>query len=162
MNGRMNVSSHFLLVFFIFSLSLILPINAQNCSPLSALLPMPNEVEVWAEKVPFRLTAETAIVTQLPADEFCVKELQRLLNEQMQRDVPVAQGRKHPASVVELVLDASVEGKEHYILEVTKKKIEYQGQHKSGFVLRGENAGTDSAGRCVPHRKRGGSCAPGG
>ena len=92
MNGRMNVSSHFLLVFFIFSLSLILPINAQNCSPLSALLPMPNEVEVWAEKVPFRLTAETAIVTQLPADEFCVKELQRLLNEQMQRDVPMAQG----------------------------------------------------------------------
>ncbi len=133
MNGRMNVSSRFLLVFFIFSLSLILPINAQNCSPLSALLPMPNEVEVWAEKAPFRLTAETAIVTQLPADEFCVKELQRLLNEQMQRDVPVAQGRKHSASVVELVLDASVEGKEHYILEVTKKKLSIKASTKAGL-----------------------------
>ena len=118
-----------LLTFLLYSISA----DAQNCNPLSALIPMPNQVDVREKETPFRVDARTLIATNLPEGDFCVTQLQKVFRERMGISVPVACGKKVSAGVVELMLDAAVEGKEHYILEVTKKKLTIKASTKAGL-----------------------------
>lgn len=108
-------------------LSVVLSVSAQ--SPLSALLPMPNHVTTPEKDVPFRVTEKTAIYYDAPQLEFAALQIRLALKELMGVDVPFSSS---PKSSIRLGLDASVTGKEHYLLEVRQKGISLKASDAAG------------------------------
>lgn len=108
------------------SLLLLLSTVSFSQNNTSALLPMPNKVEQIVNKKNFTLTPQTAVKTNLPKQAFCLFELQRILGGRTGQRAAIGT----PAtgnSVIEIWLDSSIEGKEHYILDVSEKKLSIRG-----------------------------------
>lgn len=108
------------------SLLLLLSTASFSQNNMSALLPMPNKVEQIVNKKNFTLTPQTVVKTNLPKQAFCLFELQRILGERTGQRAAIGT----PAtgnSVIEIWLDSSIEGKEHYILDVSEKKLSIKG-----------------------------------
>ncbi|MEG2066498.1 MAG: beta-N-acetylhexosaminidase [Tannerellaceae bacterium] len=106
-------------------------------SNTSALLPMPNQIAQTAGEKSFVLTATTVIRTNLPQSSFCVSELQRIL--QKRTGVMVATNNtSHTSarSVIELLLDASIKGDEHYLVDISASHLVIKGA-TTGAILYG-------------------------
>ena len=89
----------------------------------SALIPQPNSL-VALKSAPFRMGAKTAIVSASPELASSVEALQGVLKRRTGREVPVvASGR----AAISLTLDATLEGEEHYRLEVDRRGIRLSG-----------------------------------
>lgn len=112
----MKTNFAFLLLFFAFTL------QAQRNE--QALLPMPNKIEQQAGKKPFRVTGNSAIYFAAPGLLFVANTLQEMVKEQMGIQLPISSA---PDAPVKLIIDPSVKGKEHYLLEVDKKGVTITG-----------------------------------
>lgn len=109
--------SHFLITVAFSFIALV----AAAQSNTSALLPMPNHIEQG--KGFFRLSDKTQIKSGLNDDGFGVSLLQGVLKSRMQTSVAES-GEK---GQIELAVNPSLQGREHYILTVTKNKITLEG-----------------------------------
>lgn len=99
---------------------------------LSALLPMPNHIEREMSTSAFEFTDCTILKTNLPESaSFYKQELQRILKERMGITLP--EKNSVAKQTVELHLDSSIQGKEHYILEVGKRSVTIKASTEIGI-----------------------------
>ena len=92
---------------------------------LSALIPMPNRIEVVQTKSFEVKTGKTAIVCSDKALQFEALQLQRIFHERMGVDLPIVEApAKH---AVTLEIDRTLKGREHYCLEVTPRGMTLKG-----------------------------------
>lgn len=104
---------------------------AQNNT--SALLPLPNKIEQAAGGKNIVLTEQTAVKTNLPKQAFCLFELQRILDRRIGQTARIGVSPTAGNSIVELWLDDSIKGKEHYILDVSEKKLSIKGSSQEAL-----------------------------
>ncbi len=91
---------------------------------LSALIPMPNSIERCGKGY-FCPNGKTIIATALPEDAFLVKELKEILHKRMGIEPGI--GSRRGRNIIELAIDTTLHGKEHYTLEVGKRGISIKG-----------------------------------
>ena len=96
-------------------------------SNISALLPLPNQIEQMTGKKNFVLTPRTTVKTNLPKQAFCLFELQRILGERTGQVADIGAPSTSGNSVIEIELDPSIKGKEHYTLDISEKKLSIKG-----------------------------------
>lgn len=118
------------LMTLLYSVLFTVVLSAQN--PLVALLPMPNDVQRQAGK-PFLLTDRMTIYISSPDLTFAASQLQNVLKERTGLSVPVS---THPNSAIRLTTDETIEGEEHYRLNVDRKSLSVSGA-TPGAVLYG-------------------------
>lgn len=106
---------------------------AQKYTQLSALLPMPNRIVEGQAKHPFVVSSKTRIQTNFERDSFYVNEVQKIFQNRMNQPVKRADKQKKGSSIVELSIDPTLQGNEHYNLEVTSKKIRIAGRTKAAI-----------------------------
>ena len=96
-------------------------------SNTSALLPLPNHIEQMTGKKNFAITPKTIVKTNLPEQAFCLAELQRILSERLDWDIPIKKLQSNAKSVIELCTDPTMKGEEHYTIEVSENKLSIKG-----------------------------------
>lgn len=90
----------------------------------SALLPMPNRIRLSKEN-PFTVRpGKTSIYWNRSELEFTARSLQNILWDRMQVEIPVSESER---ADIRLLIDAAIEGKEHYVLEINTKGITVKG-----------------------------------
>ena len=70
----------------------------------------------------FTLTPQTVVKTNLPKQAPCLFELQDILRERFGQSAIMGGLRAKGNSVIELWTDSELEGKEHYILDISANK----------------------------------------
>ena len=107
-------------IFFFF---FFVTLSAQ--SNLSALLPMPNHVEVNG-KQSFRVkSGKTAIAISDDSLRFEAEQLAQIFQDRMEVELPIVIGKRKKA--VNLEIDRNLVGKEHYVLEMSAHGIRLKG-----------------------------------
>ena len=92
---------------------------AQNNT--SALLPMPNHITSVKGK-PFTVrSGKTAIYLNEPELQFTANTLQNILYDRMQVEIPLIS--ESSRADIRLLIDPSIDGKEHYQIDITSKGI---------------------------------------
>lgn len=105
-----------------------LSICAQN--PKSALLPMPNKVEVLNNEKPFHFSVkENLIYVSDPCLKFCAETLVNILKQRTGEVLPQNFNVTNEAkkAKISLMIDNTLEGNEHYKLSVSRKGISIAG-----------------------------------
>lgn len=97
-------------------------LSAQDVT--SALLPMPNQITLGKEKPYAVRPGKTAVYWNNPDLEFTARNLQHILWDRMQTEIPFS---KSARADIRLLIDPAMEGAEHYILEITSKSITVKG-----------------------------------
>lgn len=100
---------------------------------ISALLPLPNRIEQKTGEKNFTLTTGTVVKTNLPEQAFCLAELQRILEKRTGQKVSVGLPSANGNTVIEIMLDPSVKGKEHYLLDVSEKCLSLKGNTQTAL-----------------------------
>lgn len=90
---------------------------AQN--NISALLPMPNQVISVKGKGFIVNTGKTAIYMNQPELKFVATVLQNILRDRMEVDIPLSS--QSDSGNIGLLIDPTIDGKEHYRLEISSK-----------------------------------------
>lgn len=75
----------------------------------------------------FTITPQTVVKTNLPKLDSCLFELQGILRERVGQSVIVGGMRASGNSVIELWTDFDLKGEEHYILDISAKKLSIRG-----------------------------------
>ena len=70
----------------------------------------------------FTITPQTVVKTNLPKQAPCLYELQDILRERFGQSAIMGGLRAKGNSVIELWTDSELEGKEHYILDISANK----------------------------------------
>lgn len=70
----------------------------------------------------FTITPQTVVKTNLPKQAPCLFELQDILRERFGQSAIMGGLRAKGNSVIELWTDSELEGKEHYILDISENK----------------------------------------
>ena len=70
----------------------------------------------------FTITPQTVVKTNLPKQAPCLFELQDILRERFGQSAIMGGLRAKGNSVIELWIDSELEGKEHYILDISANK----------------------------------------
>ena len=70
----------------------------------------------------FTITPQTVVKTNLPKQAPCLFELQDILRERFGQSASMGGLRAKGNSVIELWTDSELEGKEHYILDISANK----------------------------------------
>ncbi len=104
------------------ALSTLLSAAQDNCA---ALVPMPNIIEQCAKGTTLQLNGKTAIKTRLPEESFTLQELRRILQQRLQLTPPTDNSRK--SNTIEIDIDTTLQGREHYTLKVDRKGITIKG-----------------------------------
>lgn len=97
--------------------------SAQDAT--SALVPMPNSIEACPKNKTVQFDTKTAIKSNLPEDVFVIKEAKRILHKRMGISPDIDNSRKK--NIVELAIDTTLHGEEHYTLTVDKRGITIKG-----------------------------------
>lgn len=119
--------------FFMACIFTSMSVIAQSGNEFSALLPMPNYIETVSGPAEFQFTEHTVLKTNLPSSSFCKDELQRIVKERMGITLSECGTKSKARQTIELQLDPSVMGKEHYLLEVSKHKVSIKASTETGI-----------------------------
>lgn len=99
---------------------------------LSALLPYPNHIEQIKSKKKFRFHATTDLYINEKSLSFAASQLTQVIQERMNLNwQPSPKSRK---SRVELLIDTTLPGKEHYTLLVTSKLLKISGSTPTAIL----------------------------
>lgn len=101
---------------------LISPIHL-NAQKKSALLPMPNSV-AYKDGESFMFKNITSISIGSKDLNPSAEALQKIIENRLGKEIPVVTGKK---SDITLTIDKALKGDEHYILDITDKKIAIKG-----------------------------------
>lgn len=99
----------------------------------SALVPMPNNIELCAEGKTFQLNRKSAISSNLPAESFIIEETKRIISDRMGIELPTDGTRSK--NVISVCIDNTLAGNEHYTLEVNKKGIFIKGSNEGSLFM---------------------------
>lgn len=110
----------------IFACLLLACTNTSAQDNTAALVPMPNNIAKCSKKSTVTLNDRTAIRTTLSQDAFVIKELRRIISKHM--GITPAIDNSHSRNVIELAIDTTLNGDEHYQLTVDKKGISIKGR----------------------------------
>lgn len=92
----------------------------------SALIPMPNNITECTDGKTFKVNVKTRITSALPQESFIKEELKSIFVKRMGIEPVESTGRvKH--NRIELAIDSTLEGEEHYTLKVDKNGISIKG-----------------------------------
>ena len=120
-------------LYFVFFVSWL---SAQDMT--SALIPMPNQVNMLQGK-PFCLVdGKTMIYINRPELEFAAHSLQSVIQERMQITLSSTESIR---ADIRLLIDPSIKGNEHYLIHVDS--------HCSGSLLWSEDCRSASSRRCM-------------
>lgn len=75
----------------------------------------------------FTITPQTVVKTNLPKLDSCLFELQKILRERVGQSAIIGGMRASGNSVIELWTDFELEGENHYILNISAKKLSIRG-----------------------------------
>ena len=75
----------------------------------------------------FTITPQTVVKTNLPKLAPCLFELQDILRKRFGQSAIIGGLRARGNSVIELWTDFEIEGKEHYILDISANKLSIRG-----------------------------------
>ena len=109
------------LVAYIFALQGSLVTAQENTT---ALIPMPNSIEAGNGKC-FQMNTKSAIRSNLPEDAFVINELKRILQERT--GITPLYDNSRSRNIIELTIDPTLNGSEHYTLKVDKRGITIKG-----------------------------------
>ena len=97
--------------------------TAQNNT--SALIPMPNSITECSKGKTFEINEKTVVCSTFPQGSFIIDELKQIISNRIGVRVTEQAYRKN--NRIELAIDSTINGKEHYILEVDKRGITIKG-----------------------------------
>ena len=103
-------------------------------SNTQALIPYPNSIEQGVDGKTFTINDKTVICSTLNGDTFVIGELQRILNKRL-GTTPAFSNTKQNKNIVLLEIDSTLEGREHYTLEVNKSGIHIKGASEGALFL---------------------------
>ena len=103
-------------------------------SNTQALIPYPNKIELCNNGKTFALSSKTEITTSLADDAFVIGELQRILQKRLGVSPAMGNGKQNK-NIISLEVDSSIEGREHYMLEVNKNGIYIKGATEGALFL---------------------------
>ena len=103
-------------------------------SNTQALIPYPNSIEQGVDGKTFTINDKTVICSTLNGDAFVIGELQRILNKRL-GTTPAFSNTKQNKNIVLLEIDSTLEGREHYTLEVNKSGIHIKGASEGALFL---------------------------
>jgi hexosaminidase len=106
--------------------------GVQAQSSLSALIPRPNEVKLVHGKS-FSLNQSTPIYINDESLSFCASSLQQIIADRMAIQVNLSEA-KPSQPCISLLLDKSVNGNEHYILDIKKNGITISGSTPAAIL----------------------------
>lgn len=112
------------LYFLLAGILLLFPAYTVAQSNLSALLPMPNHVSVDKGRPFIVRNGKTAIYLDRPELEFTARTLQHIIKDRMQADIPLSTSDH---SGIRLLVDAGMNGDEHYRIEINAKGVTISG-----------------------------------
>ena len=92
---------------------------AQNS--ISALIPMPNSITQSSKGETFQVNSKTTINSSLPQGSFLIEELKQIIENRT--GIALTEEGDSKRNRIELVIDNTLKGKEHYTLKVDKKGI---------------------------------------
>lgn len=98
-------------------------------SPVSALIPLPNKIEICPKGTTFKINKKSAIKTTLAHDSYCIKELQRSIEKHTGAAVPVAE----KGNII-ITTDTTLQGSEHYTIAITPKSIQIKGSTETAIL----------------------------
>lgn len=130
MNNKYKYMKKYKLITFL--LFLATHLSAQD--NMSALMPMPNQIKQIKSQKDFIITAETSIGTNLPTDAYCLKELQQVIRERIGFTPGITTITGNTG--IQLLLDPTLKGDEHYSLSVTDRSLTIKGS-TPGAILYG-------------------------
>ncbi|MBO5866042.1 MAG: beta-N-acetylhexosaminidase [Bacteroidaceae bacterium] len=116
----------------IIALIATIAITAQNNT--QALIPYPNKVELCNKGKTFTINSKTTIASTLPAEAFVIGELQRILQKRIGTTPTFSNGRQ-AKNVISLEVDNTIQGREHYLLQVNKDGIFIKGATEGAIFL---------------------------
>lgn len=96
--------------------------NSKAQQNISALLPMPNHVEIQKGN-PFSISGKTVIYVVDKSLQFEANELQRMIEKHMGSKLHIQYGIPDNGRNVCLIINPALKGNEHYQLDVSDKKI---------------------------------------
>ena len=108
-------------------------ITATAQSNTQALIPYPNKVESQHKGKSFTINGATAIKSTLPSDAFALKELSRIVKSRLGASLEVDNSRKK--NIISIETDSTIEGHEHYTLEVNKNGVFIKGASEGAIFL---------------------------
>ena len=85
----------------------------------SALIPMPNSITECSKEKTFEINEKTAVCSALPQGAFIIDELKQIISNRT--GVRVTEHAYRKNNRLELTIDSTINGKEHYIFEVDKR-----------------------------------------
>ncbi len=100
---------------------------------LSALIPMPNSITTCEERTTFRLNGETAIKACSGCNEFIIEELTRIIGKRTGLTPEIDNSKKK--NIIEVAIDSTLAGDEHYTLKVDKKGVTIKGATDGALFL---------------------------
>lgn len=103
--------------------------GAMAQGPTSALVPMPNKIEICTKGKVFKIDKKSAIQTTLTHEAFPLKELQRIIEKHIGIAIPTAEKGN-----ITFKTDTSLQGAEHYTIKITPKKIEIKGSSETALL----------------------------
>lgn len=98
-------------------------------SPVDALIPIPNKVEICPKGRTYKIDKKSAIKTTMARDSHCIKELQRSIEKHTGAAVPVAE----KGNIV-IETDTTLQGNEHYTIDITPKGIRIKGSTETAIL----------------------------
>ena len=101
-------------------------------SNTSALIPMPNSVSTYDNGKVFTFNERTSIKSNIH-DSFLEEELKRIIRKRT--NIVPAPGCNAKSNVVEFSIDTTLQGAEHYTLEVNKGGIFIKGATKGAIFM---------------------------
>lgn len=100
---------------------------------LSALLPMPNNIETSKDGKTLQLNGKTAIKSSLNKDAFVIEELRRIIERHTRLVPEIRNGQKR--NIISIDIDESLPDKEHYTLNVNSKGIFIKGHDEGALFM---------------------------
>ena len=116
----------------IIAIAAIVAATAQ--SNTQALIPYPNSIEQCKGGKVFTINDKTTISSTLPGDAFAIKELQRIVQKHLGA-TPAIDNGKSQKNTFSLQIDSTIEGREHYTLEVNKNGVFIKGATQGALFL---------------------------
>ena len=100
---------------------------------ISALIPFPNHIELNAKGDCFRIDRRTSINSKLDTNDFILEELERIITKHL--GFSPSKNNKQKKNIIEIAIDPTLQGDEHYTLEVNKNGIFIKGSTKGALFL---------------------------
>ena len=104
--------------------------SAAAQSATDALIPIPNKLTISEKAKPFDLKKRNTIAYRnLPEESFAARELARIIEERT--GVKLTNSKK---GCIALCIDTTMQGKEHYSIDITSKKITIKGATEEALL----------------------------